>query len=158
MELGLTYLHLMPLFRAPDGDNDGGYAVSNYRQVEPNLGTIDQLRDLASELRRNGISLVVDFVFNHTSDGHAWAQRARAGDPEYQAYYRMFPDRRVPDVYEKTLREIFPDEHPGAFTYFADIDKWVWPMSAWKCCGWTRWPSSGNGWALRARICLKRMC
>lgn len=125
-ELGLTYLHLMPLFRAPEGDNDGGYAVSNYRQVDPKLGTIDQLGELASELRRNGISLVVDFVFNHTSDEHAWAKRARAGDATYQAYYRMFPDRRVPDVYEKTLREIFPDEHPGAFTYFADIDKWVW--------------------------------
>jgi len=125
-ELGLTYLHLMPLFRAPEGNNDGGYAVSDYRQVDPKLGTIEQLGELASELRRNGISLVVDFVFNHTSDEHAWAKRARAGDPAYQAYYRMYPDRRVPDVYEKTLREIFPDEHPGAFTYFADMDKWVW--------------------------------
>ncbi|MFN2226609.1 MAG: alpha-amylase family glycosyl hydrolase, partial [Anaerolineae bacterium] len=38
-ELGLTYLHLMPLFLAPEGENDGGYAVSSYRQVDPALGT-----------------------------------------------------------------------------------------------------------------------
>jgi glycosidase len=125
-ELGLTYLHLMPLFRCPEGNNDGGYAVSSYREVDPKLGTIDQLRDLADELRANGISLVLDFVFNHTSDEHAWAVKARSGDREFQDYYRMYPDRTLPDAYEKTLREIFPDEHPGAFTYFPDIERWVW--------------------------------
>jgi glycosidase len=125
-ELGLTYLHLMPLFRCPEGNNDGGYAVSSYREVDPQLGTIDQLRDLADELRANGISLVLDFVFNHTSDEHAWAVRARSGDREFQDYYYVFPDRTVPDAYERNLREIFPDEHPGAFTYFPDIERWVW--------------------------------
>ena len=125
-ELGLTYLHLMPLFRCPEGNNDGGYAVSSYREVDPKLGTIDQLRDLANELRANGISLVLDFVFNHTSDEHVWAVKARSGDREFQAYYRMFPDRTMPDAYERNLREIFPDEHPGAFTYFPDIERWVW--------------------------------
>jgi glycosidase len=125
-ELGLTYLHLMPLFRCPDGNNDGGYAVSSYREVDPRLGTIDQLRDLASELRANSVSLVLDFVFNHTSAEHSWAVQARSGDREFQDYYRMFPDRSMPDAYEKNLREIFPDEHPGAFTYFPDIERWVW--------------------------------
>jgi amylosucrase len=125
-EMGLTYLHLMPLFRAPDGPNDGGYAISSYREVNPALGTMEQLAALGSELRRNGISLVLDFVFNHTSDEHAWALQAKAGNPEYQAYYLMFPDRTMPDAYEQTLREIFPDEHPGAFTYFPEIEKWVW--------------------------------
>jgi amylosucrase len=125
-ELGLTYLHLMPLFRCPDGNNDGGYAVSSYREVDPKLGTIEQLGDLARELRANGISLVLDFVFNHTSDEHAWALKARSGDREFQEFYRMFPDRTLPDAYEKNLREIFPDEHPGTFTYFPDIERWVW--------------------------------
>ena len=125
-ELGLTYLHLMPLFDSPQGENDGGYAISSYREVNPNLGTLDELTDLASELRHNGISLVLDFVFNHTSDEHEWAMRAKAGDPEYQDYYHMFPDRQLPDAYEKTLREIFPDEHPGAFTWFPEIKRWVW--------------------------------
>ncbi|MDW8317217.1 MAG: alpha-amylase family glycosyl hydrolase [Anaerolineae bacterium] len=125
-ELGLTYLHLMPLFACPEGDNDGGYAVSSYREVNPKLGTMAQLAALAEDLRAAGISLVLDFVFNHTSDEHEWAQRALAGDPEYQEYYYMFPDRTMPDAYEKTLREIFPDVRPGSFTYRPEINRWVW--------------------------------
>lgn len=119
-ELGLTYLHLMPLFKAPAEENDGGYAVSSYREVHPPLGTIDQLAALARELRHAGISLVVDLVFNHTSDEHLWAERAKSGDEEYVDFYRIFPDREMPDSYELNLREIFPDEHPGAFTFFPD--------------------------------------
>ncbi len=125
-ELGLTYLHLMPLFRCPEGENDGGYAISSYREVNPALGTMQELSNLAQLLRKEGISLVLDFVFNHTSNEHEWALKARAGDPEYQAYYYMFDDRTMPDAYERTLREIFPEEHPGAFTYFSDVGKWVW--------------------------------
>ncbi|HEY3312750.1 MAG TPA: alpha-amylase family glycosyl hydrolase [Anaerolineales bacterium] len=120
-ELGLTYLHLMPLFKAPDGENDGGYAVSSYRELHPPLGTMEQLAALARDLRMAGISLVVDLVFNHTSDEHAWALQARNGRFDYQEMYHIFPDRSMPDAYERTLREIFPDEHPGAFTYFKDI-------------------------------------
>jgi len=125
-ELGLTYLHLMPLFKAPEGENDGGYAVSSYREVNPALGSMAGLSGLAAELRQNGISLVLDLVFNHTSDEHEWARRALAGEAEYQEYYRMYPDRQMPDAYERSLREIFPDEHPGAFTYRKEINRWVW--------------------------------
>lgn len=125
-ELGLTYLHLMPLFKAPEGNNDGGYAVSSYREVNPRLGSMAELADLAAELRREGISLALDFIINHTSDEHDWAKPALAGDPEYQDYYWMFPDRTQPDAYERTLREIFPDQRPGSFTYRPDLDRWVW--------------------------------
>ena len=125
-ELGITYLHLMPLFKMPDGDNDGGYAVSSYREVHPPLGTMQDLSELATELRNHGISLVLDFVFNHTSDEHEWAKNAMAGDPEYQGYYYMFPDRTLPDQYESSMGEIFPEDHPGAFTYRTRIRKWVW--------------------------------
>ena len=125
-EMGITYLHLMPLFLAPEGENDGGYAVSSYRQVNPKLGTIEQLSDLAAELHKNGISLVLDFVFNHTSDEHEWALKAKKGDKFYQNYYWIFPDRTEPDEYEKHLREIFPDEHPGAFTFDKKTNHWVW--------------------------------
>ncbi|MEP7135141.1 MAG: amylosucrase [Chloroflexota bacterium] len=128
-ELGLTYLHLMPLFKAPAGENDGGYAVSSYREVHPPLGTMEQLASLARELRNAGISLVVDLVFNHTADEHTWAEHAKAGDDEYADFYRIFPTRELPDRYEQNLREIFPDEHTGAFTFFPNLFKtggWVW--------------------------------
>ena len=128
-ELGLTYLHLMPLFKVPEGENDGGYAVSSYREVHSPLGTMEQLASLAKDLREAGISLVVDLVFNHTSHEHLWAENARQGNEDYLDFYRIFPDRKMPDEYEQTLREIFPDEHPGAFTFFADMFKeggWVW--------------------------------
>lgn len=117
-ELGLTYLHLMPLFKVPDDENDGGYAVSSYREVHPPLGTMDGLALLARDLRSAGISLVLDLVFNHTSDEHTWAERAKAGEEEFMDYYRIFPSRKLPDAYERTLREIFPEEHPGVFTFF----------------------------------------
>jgi len=125
-ELGLTYLHLMPLYKAPEENSDGGYAVSDFRSVNPALGTMEELADFMTELRANGISPVMDFVFNHTSDEHEWAKRALAGDPVYQNYYFMFPDRTLPDQYERTLREIFPEAAPGSFTFRQDVGKWVW--------------------------------
>ncbi len=129
-ELGLTYLHLMPLFKCPPGNSDGGYAVSTYREVNPALGSMDELRALARDLRREGISLCLDFIFNHTSDEHAWARQALAGDPAFRDFYYFFPDRALPDQYERHLREIFPDEHPGAFTplsrWRAGDPGWVW--------------------------------
>lgn len=125
-QLGLTYLHLMPLFAVRPGDNDGGYAISNYRSVDPRLGTMDDLKTFADELRAVGISLVLDFVFNHTSDDHEWAQQAQSGDREYQQFYYMFDDRRLPDLYERTLREIFPTVRRGNFTWREGLQKWVW--------------------------------
>jgi amylosucrase len=107
-ELGLTYLHLLPLFDTPEPLCDGGYAVSDYRKVKPRLGTIEDLRVLATELREAGISLVLDMVFNHTSNEHEWARKAAARDPEFEGYYWIFPDRNLPDAFEKTTREVFP--------------------------------------------------
>ena len=124
-ELGLTYLHLMPLFLAPEENSDGGYAVSSYREVSPALGDMAQLTALAAELRAAGISLVVDFIFNHTSNEHEWAARALAGEKEFEDYYWIFPDRSMPDAYEQTVREIFPDNHPGSFVPLDD-GRWVW--------------------------------
>jgi len=125
-ELGLTYLHFMPLFAVRPGNNDGGYAISNYRSLDPRLGTIDDLRLLARDLREAGIALVLDFVFNHTSDDHEWAQKAQAGNREYQDFYYIFPDRTEPEKYERTLREIFPTVRRGNFTWHDGMQRWVW--------------------------------
>ncbi|QDS96727.1 Amylosucrase [Roseimaritima multifibrata] len=125
-ELGLTYLHLMPLFAVRPGNNDGGYAISNYRSVDPRLGTMEDLRLLADDLREAGICLVLDFVFNHTSDDHQWAQKAQAGELEYQEFYYIYPDRETPDRYEQTLREIFPTVRRGNFTWHDGMQQWVW--------------------------------
>lgn len=125
-ELGVTYLHLMPLLRTRAGENDGGYAVADYGSVEPRLGTIDDLERLAASLRSRGISLCVDLVCNHTAREHAWSQRALEGDPEYLDYYWTFPDRTLPDRYESTLLEVFPTFAPGNFTWEPKLDRWVW--------------------------------
>ncbi|GAB3402654.1 alpha-amylase family protein [Schumannella luteola] len=124
-DLGLGWLHLMPLFRTPEGDDDGGYAVSSYREVDPALGTIADLRQTATELHEAGLSLVLDFVFNHTASDHEWARKAVAGEPGYEDFYLIFPDRELPDRYEQTVREIFPDDHPGSFIQLPD-GRWIW--------------------------------
>jgi amylosucrase len=124
--LGLTYLHLMPLFASRPGNSDGGYAISDYRSVDPRLGTIGDLRALAAAFRQAGISLVLDFVFNHTSDDHEWAIRAQEGDREHMDYYHLYADRTVPDQYERTLREIFPTLRRGNFTWHSGMQRWVW--------------------------------
>jgi len=125
-ELGVRYLHLMPLLKPREGENDGGYAVADYDQVDPRLGTMDDLEDLARSAHGRGIAVCVDLVLNHTAREHPWAQRALAGDPAYRAFYRFFPDRTMPDAYERTLPEVFPDMAPGSFTHLADRDEWVW--------------------------------
>ena len=125
-ELGINYLHLMPLLAARPEPNDGGYAVADYGAVDPALGTMDDLRALAADLRAAGISLCVDVVLNHTAREHAWAQAALAGDERRLAYYLTFPDRREPDEYERTLPEVFPDIAPGSFTWVPELGRWVW--------------------------------
>jgi amylosucrase len=125
-ELGVTYLHLMPLLKPRTGPNDGGYAVKDYRQINPKVGTMADLAHLAAQLRQNEISLCIDFVCNHTAKEHEWAQKAMAGDPVYQDYYLTFPDRTMPDQYERTVREVFPEFKSGSFTYYHQMGRWVW--------------------------------
>jgi amylosucrase len=125
-ELGVTYLHLMPLLKARDGADDGGYAVVDYTAVDPRLGTMADLEGLAADLRGRGIALCVDLVLNHTAREHAWARRAAAGDPHFRDFYLTFPDRTLPDAYERTLPEVFPDTAPGSFTHVPEMGGWVW--------------------------------
>ena len=112
-ELGISYLHLMPLLRARPQPNDGGYAVVDYGAVEPALGTMDDLRALAGELRAAGMALCIDVVLNHTAREHPWAQAALAGDARALAFYRTFADRAEPDAYEQTHARRLPRDRAG---------------------------------------------
>ncbi len=124
-ELGVTYLHLMPLLRPRDGDSDGGYAVADYGAVDPRVGSMADLEVLAAELHGHGIALCIDLVLNHTAREHEWARKAQAGDPACREMYLIYPDRTAPDAYEATLPEVFPDTAPGSFTEVPGLG-WVW--------------------------------
>ena len=124
-ECNVNYLHLMPLLASPKGRSDGGYAVSDFRSVQPELGTMDEFSHLTSECHKRGISVCLDFVMNHTSEEHEWAKRARAGEKEYQDRYFFFDSYDIPALYEKTCPEVFPTTAPGNFTWLEDIRKHV---------------------------------
>jgi amylosucrase len=124
-QLGITYIHLLPVFKTRPGQDDGGYAVSDFRDVHEKLGTLADLEALLETLHANGISLCLDFIMNHTAKEHEWAQRARAGEREYQDMYFMFDSYEIPAQFEQHLPQIFPDTAPGNFTYYEDIKKWV---------------------------------
>ena len=119
-ECGVNYLHLMPLLESPKDRSDGGYAVSNFRRVQPELGTMEDLETLADQFREKGISLCLDFVMNHTSEDHAWAKAARAGDEVARSRYFFYDNWDVPNRYEQTVPQVFPTTAPGNFTWLED--------------------------------------
>ncbi len=123
-DLGINVVHLMPLLKSPL-ENDGGYAVSNFREVDERFGTMEALEDIARHFHDNGMLLVLDFVMNHTADDHEWAKKALAGNESFQDYYYMFDDRTIPDQFDASMPEIFPQSTPGNFTYLEGIDQWV---------------------------------
>ncbi len=124
-ELGINVLHLMPLFESPPGENDGGYAVSDFRKIDERFGTLDDLIHLQKEMEEEVMYLMIDIVLNHTSHHHQWAEKANQGDKQYQDFYYMYDDRRIPDSYEQAMPEIFPESAPGNFTWNDDCNKWV---------------------------------
>ncbi|MBQ6389731.1 MAG: amylosucrase [Mogibacterium sp.] len=124
-ECGINYLHLMPLLDSPEGKSDGGYAVSDFRKVRPDLGTMEDLETLSAACHRRGILVCLDFVLNHTSEDHEWAKAARAGDPVAQSRYFFYDNWDIPDEFSKTLPEVFPETAPGNYTYLDDCGKIV---------------------------------
>lgn len=124
-KLGINFLHLMPITTRPKGENDGGYAVNSYTDVDKRFGTKKDFLDLTWKLRSKNMYLMLDFVVNHTSDEFRWAKKAIQGDPLYQGYYYTYPDRTIPDAFEASLPEVFPQTAPGNFTYHKEMGKWV---------------------------------
>lgn len=124
-ELGVNFLHLMPITTRPKGESDGGYAVNDYLEVDKRYGTKEDLLALTAEFRKQGIYLMLDFVVNHTSNEFSWAKKAIRGDKKYQGYYYTFEDYTIPAEFEKTLPEVFPETSPGSFTYVEEMERWV---------------------------------
>ena len=124
--LGITYLHLMPLLNSRPGENDGGYAVMDFRSVAPALGSMRDLASLTRALHDQDISLTIDLVLNHVAMEHEWAIKAREGNSIYRDYFYVFPDREIPDQFEQSLPEVFPDFAPGNFTWNDELNGWVW--------------------------------
>lgn len=124
-ELGITYVHLMPLLKPREGENDGGYAVEDYRNVDPRLGTLEEFSALLKAFAKADIKVCIDYVLNHVAIEHAWAQQALSGDPEAQSRFFMYDDRIIPDQFDETVPEVLPDKCPGNFTYVESIQKYV---------------------------------
>lgn len=124
-ELGVNFLHLMPVFESPAGESDGGYAVSNFKKVDPKFGSNEDLKHLIHQMQDQKMYLMLDIVLNHTSYHHEWAQKAKAGDPYYQDFFYFFDNRDIPNQYDQTMPEIFPESSPGSFSYISELNKWV---------------------------------
>jgi len=124
-KLGVNLLHLMPLFKSPGGESDGGYAVSDFRKIDERFGTLDDLIELQKKMNNEQMYLMLDIVLNHTSHQHEWAKKAKQGNKKYQDYFYMFDDRTIPNQLDKTMPEIFPENSPGNFTYVKECKKWV---------------------------------
>lgn len=124
-DLGVTYVHFMPLLQPREGQNDGGYAVADYLNVDRRLGNMKQLEHVIAQLKKKGIRTCIDFVLNHTAKEHEWAEKSKKKEPGYEDMYYMFDNYGIPSEYEKTLTEIFPSVAPKNFTYYEDIQKFV---------------------------------
>ena len=124
-DLGINLLHVMPILDCPKGKSDGGYAVRDFKKINPDVGTTRDLDNLVKNLKKRDMLLALDVVVNHTSNEHEWAAKARGGDKTYQDYYHVFDDRELPDLYEETMPEVFPETAPGNFTWDETMGKWV---------------------------------
>lgn len=124
-ELGINLVHIMPILDGPKGRNDGGYAVRDFRKIDEKYGTLEDLDALSADMRSRDMLLVLDVVVNHTSDEHEWALKAQKGNKKYQEYYYTYADRKIPDLFEQTMPEVFPETAPGNFTWNEQMGRWV---------------------------------
>lgn len=121
-DLGVTVLWLLPFYPSPLRDD--GYDISDYTEVHPDLGTMEDFRRFINAAHRRGLRVVTELVINHTSDKHPWFQRARRatkGSPERDFY--VWSDN--PHLY-KDARIIFKDFETSNFTWDAVAQSYFW--------------------------------
>ena len=124
----------MPVFESPAGESDGGYAVSDFRKVDARFGNLSDLQKLKLAMEEKEMYLMLDIVLNHTSHHHEWARKAKEGDKAFQQYYYMYPNREIPDQFDASMPEIFPESSPGNFKYVKECNQWV--MSVFHSYQW----------------------
>lgn len=103
-ELGITVIWLSPVYESPGDDN--GYDISDYEQIDPAFGTMEDMEQLIAEAKKRGIYIVMDLVVNHTSDEHEWFEEAKSSrDNPYRDYYiwRDPVDGGVPNGLQSTF-------------------------------------------------------
>ena len=84
-ELGVDYIWLTPFFVSPQNDN--GYDVADYYNIDPRYGTMEDVEELIAEADKRGMGLMFDMVFNHVSTDHEWFKKAMEGDPYYKDFF-----------------------------------------------------------------------
>ena len=124
-DLGVNFLHLMPLMESPNDESDGGYAVSNFRSVKPQFGSNEDLSKLINNLHNNNMFIMLDVVINHTSNQHEWAKKALQGESNFQDYYYFFDNYDEVLAYNQAMPDIFPENSPTSFTYIPKLNKHV---------------------------------
>lgn len=124
-ELNISYVHLMPLLKMPKEQNDGGYAVSDFRMIDERLGTMEEFEQLTRTCHKNEINVCIDFVLNHTSDEHEWAKKAKNGEWDYMEYYMCFDNDDIPKKYDETIPPVFPNTAPGNFIWNEQMQRFV---------------------------------
>jgi maltose alpha-D-glucosyltransferase / alpha-amylase len=120
--LGVTCLWLLPFFPSPLRDD--GYDIADYRQIHPDYGTLDDFRTFLDAAHRRGMQVIIELALNHTSDAHAWFQRARrapAGSPERDYYVWSDTDTRYAGV-----RIIFVDTERSNWTWDEVAGAYYW--------------------------------
>ena len=85
-ELGIDAIWLSPVYKSPQDDN--GYDIADYQDIEPMFGCLDDMEALIEEAKKYNIRIIMDLVLNHSSDEHRWFQEAKKGkDNPYHDYY-----------------------------------------------------------------------
>ena len=88
-DLGVDVLWLSPVFKSPQDDN--GYDISDYQDIDPLFGTLEDMDELLAEAHKRGLKVIMDLVVNHTSDEHAWFQASRDKDDPHADWYWWRP-------------------------------------------------------------------
>ena len=88
-DLGVDVLWLSPVYKSPQDDN--GYDISDYQDIDPLFGTLEDMDELLAEAHKRGLKVVMDLVVNHTSDEHAWFQASRDKDDPHADWYWWRP-------------------------------------------------------------------